>query len=428
MLVSFEVANYGPFHALASLTLPLPKSTDAPSVATPLGERLPQVAMIFGPNASGKTSFLDAIVALSTAVEQSHRMWDPGGGTNARPFLLQSGAPETVTTWRVVFIADDDAGQPGQYEYSVTMDSSAVRGEALRFKSAATRRYRTLFSRKRQLVNARSKALSGLAAQMRENSLLLSVAAQANQSVVMPAYRWLTHGLLRARGLGRPEVHQHALNELISSANLPLVRELVARADLGITDVRGEAMTDERLKEIRAIGRTLQEAVLGVRFDVPTGEFASLAFGHTGAGGETYYLPESLESEGTRAFIVAGLLAAQALHTGGVVILDELDGSLHPTLVDDLVAQFRSPLTNPRGAQLIASTHDTHQMGRNALEPLSRHEVWFTQKDAAGASTLFRLSDFGGIRPDVDQEHRYLAGVFGALPQPTLSASEFDGR
>lgn len=184
MLVSFEVENYGPFHDRASLTLSLPKSTDAPFVTTPLGDRLPQVAMIFGPNASGKTSLLDAIVALSTAVEQSHRMWDPGGGTNARPFLLQPEARETETTWQVAFIADDDAGQPGQYEYSVTMDSAVIRSEVLRFKSTETRRYRTLFSRHGQMVAARSKSLTDVATQMRPNSLLLSVAAQTNQALV----------------------------------------------------------------------------------------------------------------------------------------------------------------------------------------------------------------------------------------------------
>lgn len=141
MLVSFEVEKYGPFRDRTTLSLPLPKATDAPNATTPLGHCLPFVTMPFGPNASGKTSLLDSIVALSTAVEQSHRTWDPGGGTNARPFPLQPGSHEPATTWRVRFITTDQDGEPGQYEYSVTLSSAAVMEEGLRFKSAATRRY-----------------------------------------------------------------------------------------------------------------------------------------------------------------------------------------------------------------------------------------------------------------------------------------------
>lgn len=382
--------------------------------------------MVYGPNASGKTSLLDALVALSTAVDQSHRAWPPGGGTNARPFLLRPGAPDTPTTWRIVFLANDAAGAPGQYDYRLTMDTTSVHEEALRFKSVETRRSRTIFTRRRQVVGSTHKGLTEVASQMRPNSLLLSVAAQANQDVAMPAYTWLARGLLRARSLGSPDVHRYALNELIRSEQLPLVRELVARADLGITDVRGQKITEEGRQEFQSLTRALQEVIPGVRLDAPTGEFASLEFGHAGADGQTYYLPESLESEGTRAFIAAGMLTAGALSSGGVVILDELDGSLHPALVDDIVAQFRSPLTNPHGAQLIGSSHDTHQFGRNALEPLSRHEVWFTERDAAGASTLFRLSDVKDGRNGIDQEHRYLAGRLGALPRPTLAASQLE--
>lgn len=426
MLISFEVENYGPFRDRTTLALPAPKATDAPIITTPLAQRVPSVAMIFGPNASGKTSLLDALVALSIAVEQSHRGWDPAGGTNARPFLLQPDVQGTASTWRITFLADDAAGEPGQYEYTVSMDTDAVLEEGLRFKPAATRRFRTLFQRRGQLVTARSKGLADIATQMRPNSLLLSVAAQENQSVVMPAYEWLTRRVLRARGLGTTEAHRYALNELIRSEHLPLVRELVAKADLGITDVRGEALTEERSAELRAVTRTLQEAIPGIRLEGPRGEFSALEFGHAGQDGRIYYLPDALESEGTRAFITAGLLAAQALLTGGLVVLDELDGSLHPTLVDEIVGQFRSPLTNPLGAQLIASSHDTHQMGRNSLEPLSRHEVWLTEKDATGVSSLFRLSDFQDVRPNVDQEHRYLAGIYGALPRPSLAGSELE--
>ena len=109
----------------------------------------------------------------------------------------------------------------------------------------------------------------------------------------------------------------------------------------------------------------------------------------------------------------------RAIASGGVTLFDELDASLHPVLVESLVSLFRSPETNRTGAQLLATTHDTHLFGRNALMPLAKHEVWFTEKGWDGATHVLGLKTRPDVRPTVDQEARYLAGAFGAIPQPS---------
>ncbi|MGV1004936.1 MAG: AAA family ATPase [Candidatus Nanopelagicales bacterium] len=119
-------------------------------------------------------------------------------------------------------------------------------------------------------------------------------------------------------------------------------------------------LTQQQQAELQAQARRLSEALPGFTVHAPTGEFASLEFGHR-RGDLTYYLPEDVESVGTRALLAAGLLISSALATGGLVVIDEIDASLHPVLVDDLVGLFRSELTNPRGAQLLATSHDTAQ-------------------------------------------------------------------
>ena len=238
MLISFEVENYGPFRDRTTLALPAPKATDAPIITTPLAQRVPSVAMIFGPNASGKTSLLDALVALSIAVEQSHRGWDPAGGTNARPFLLQPDVQGTASTWRITFLADDAAGEPGQYEYTVSMDTDAVLEEGLRFKPAATRRFRTLFQRRGSWSRLGRR---GWRTSRRRCARTRSCCRWQRRRISpssCPPTNGSPEGVLRARGLGTTEAHRYALNELIRSEHLPLVRELVAKADLGITDVR----------------------------------------------------------------------------------------------------------------------------------------------------------------------------------------------
>jgi predicted ATPase len=122
----------------------------------------------------------------------------------------------------------------------------------------------------------------------------------------------------------------------------------------------------------------------------------------------------SSESEGTRAWfnLIGPILTA--LRDGSVVVFDELDASLHPTLSAELLRIFQSPTTNPNGAQLIFTSHDT-----SLLNHLNRDEVWLTEKRSDGSTRLGALADFAGerVRKSKNLEVAYLHGRFGALPQ-----------
>ena len=93
---------------------------------------------------------------------------------------------------------------------------------------------------------------------------------------------------------------------------------------------------------------------------------------------------------------------------------DELDASLHPTLSAQLIHLFHDPVTNPRGAQLVFTSHDT-----SLLNHLNRDEVWLTEKNPDGSTRLGALADFAGerVRKSQNLENAYLDGRFGALPQ-----------
>jgi AAA15 family ATPase/GTPase len=102
------------------------------------------------------------------------------------------------------------------------------------------------------------------------------------------------------------------------------------------------------------------------------------------------------------------------LRTGNILLFDEIDASLHPHLSAHLLKLFQDPATNPRGAQLIFSTHDT-----SLLNHLNRDEVWLTEKDSDGSTRLTALAEYGGdkVRRSTNLERAYLQGRFGALPQ-----------
>jgi AAA15 family ATPase/GTPase len=104
-----------------------------------------------------------------------------------------------------------------------------------------------------------------------------------------------------------------------------------------------------------------------------------------------------------------------ALDEGALLVVDEVDSSLHPRLTAHLVELFRDKQINGRTAQLFFSTHDATLLGTNlGEEVLRRDEIWFVEK-RDGASALYPLSDFHP-RKEENRERRYLAGSYGAVP------------
>ena len=92
--------------------------------------------------------------------------------------------------------------------------------------------------------------------------------------------------------------------------------------------------------------------------------------------------------------------------------VDELDASLHPLLALKVVSLFNDPKLNPRGAQIIFTTHDTNFLDKASLR---RDQIWFTEKDAEGGTHLYPLTDFKP-RKNENLERGYLQGRYGAIP------------
>jgi AAA15 family ATPase/GTPase len=119
------------------------------------------------------------------------------------------------------------------------------------------------------------------------------------------------------------------------------------------------------------------------------------------------------ESRGTQKFVA---LTGPFLHTlreGSVLVIDELEARLHPLLTKALVGLFNNP-ANRKHAQLIFATH-----GDGLLDPkqIRRDQVWFVEKDAFGASRLYCLDEFKGVRKEAKFAKEYLFGQFGGVPR-----------
>ena len=124
--------------------------------------------------------------------------------------------------------------------------------------------------------------------------------------------------------------------------------------------------------------------------------------------------PLAHESAGTLKMFALYPELQSVMKNGGVYFIDDLNASLHPLLVRNFILTFLNPEININHAQLIFTTHDTWQLSNRLLR---RDEIWFTEKDADGLSTLYSLADF--IDEDdsrIRKDENYLLGKYGAIP------------
>ena len=142
---------------------------------------------------------------------------------------------------------------------------------------------------------------------------------------------------------------------------------------------------------------------------------------HVGAEGPIPIEPEH-ESQGTLAWI--GLLGPlfDTIQAAAAILVDELDASLHPHLVQQFIRLFQNPKTNPGGAQLIFNAHDPTILGYGGRRSLGRDQIWLTEKNADGATTLCSMAEFQPKR-DEALGRRYLQGRYGGVP--VLDPAEF---
>ena len=118
------------------------------------------------------------------------------------------------------------------------------------------------------------------------------------------------------------------------------------------------------------------------------------------------------ESSGTQKIFALASWWLHVLNNGQTLILDELQNSLHPKLVEHLVKMFHNPELNKKGAQLIFTTHESSLLDQ---EIFRRDQIWFCEKES-NATEVFSLTDFK-VRKGVDDlEKAYLSGRYGAVP------------
>ena len=131
------------------------------------------------------------------------------------------------------------------------------------------------------------------------------------------------------------------------------------------------------------------------------------------------HVPSMLfDSTGTKKIAAIASYVLEALEQGRILIVDELDSSIHFKLTRAIVAMFNNELNT--NAQMVFTVHDINLMDCKRM--FRKEQIWFVHKDEAGVY-VYSLADFTaqqGVRDTTDIIEKYRKGALGALPDPEL--------
>lgn len=365
-------------------------------------------AAIYGANASGKSTVLQALNYMQRVVIESQRSWAPGEGVEGRtPFRLVREAEAEPSEFHVDILVDGV-----RYEFGFSLNDNQILEEWLYAYPAGRRQtwYTRSFGAKTEFsfgknLRGENRTIERLT---RPNSLFLSAAAQNHHEQLLPVYRWFSEFLDFAHAENKPHRVEVTAQLLDTPDGAEMVTSLLQSADLGIVGAIHDKMSDP---DEDSIGPRLAAAFE----DMPSVSFrrlpgAKVRLKHRTVE-DTIPIEFIRESVGTQQLF--GLIGpiVKALDRGGLLAIDELDASLHPLLAANLVRLFFRIAPNT-GAQLVFNTHDSALL---KLAELRRDQVWFAEKELTGASHIYPLTDFRPRRAE-NLERGYLQGRYGAIP------------
>ncbi|MEQ2006389.1 MAG: ATP-binding protein [Limisphaerales bacterium] len=414
MLIQFTVGNFRSFKDKASLSLEATHDDwrEDDNLAQLPSQRLVKAASIYGPNAGGKSNFLKAMIFFREFIKESSKDTQKGEPIPVVPFRLHATTESAPSFFEAIFLHNGT-----RYRYGFEATPQAVRSEWL-FKQADSIRETRLFTREGDQIEASDsfKEGKGLESRTRPNALFLSVVAQFNGQVAGEVLNWMNQ-FRSISGLEDEGYLEFTSKRLSDPEFGPLIRELVKQADIGIEDLARQDIARDKLPEVlpKTFPKDLREFLLRT---ATAGAYAVKTYhkrfdGEDKPTGMVEFDLKTDESAGTQKFVA---LTGPFLHTlreGSVLFVDELEARLHPLLTKALVALFNSS-ANRKHAQLIFATHD---VGLLDSKRIRRDQVWFVEKNAMGASRLYCLDEFKGVRREAKFAQEYLLGQFGGVPR-----------
>ena len=413
MLIEFRVTNFRSIRETQTLSMVAGSGNELAATNTfDSGitgfQRLVRSAVIYGANAAGKTNLLRALQFMQTLVLNSAIASQQGTPIPHAPFKLAAETRKAPSNFEITF-AEDDV----RYEYGFTVGPERFHDEWLIAYPHGRRQrlFERTYDEKSQAYKFNFSAnLRGSRTVWRDatraNALFLSTAVQLNSEQLLPVFQWFQKRLVViASGI---EMNPTLTLKLLDQADgKDKLLGLLHAADLGIADlaVRREPL----LPGVAFSGQAFVEKTP----DSAVPNLVKVTSFHAAAdSGEHVSLDMEEESHGTQILFRTAGAWLNVLANGEVLLVDEIDTSLHPLMTRFLVGLFHSESTNPKSAQLVFTTHDTSLLDTDVFR---RDQVWFVEKSKKGSTHLYPLSDFSPRKQEA-LERGYLRGRYGALP------------
>ncbi len=349
--------------------------------------QLVRTAVLYGANASGKSNLIAALALMKSMVATSAVSIREGQSLNISPFRFDPKTVAEPTEFEITFIENSI-----RYQYGFEINTTRVTREWL--FASVKRKPQRWFERKYDSKKNKDiwdfgTHLSGgkqrklWSESTRGNALFLSTAVNLNSEQLCPIFNWFVNKLIIIESNAFP--HPFYTMECIKNElNKPKIIEFLQAADLGITDVQIKMQKGQQV-QVR-----LESGTAAIENRQET-EIPSASFFHQNKSKNPVSLTFEEESHGTqKLFAYAGPIL-DVLQDGKILIVDELDSSLHQKMVRFLISLIQNASLNKNNGQLFFTTHSTSLLD---TELFRRDQIWFIEKDQEQASHLYPLTDF----------------------------------
>ena len=368
---------------------------------------------IYGANSSGKSNVVKALVTFIRIIKQSVK--DDEILNLIEPFRYSTETEEEPSFFQLIFWIDNI-----RYRYGFELDDKMVYAEWL-FARPKERELpyfirenqkiieidKTNFSEGNKLMSLFEENSSDNEI-FRNNSLFLSSISSLGFGKLSKEIVDNIVSIIVINGLGHQGLYTYAGDSLEDGSMKKYILDFLKYGDTGIEDVttveiRSEDLPDDMDEETKNDFKQDKARLLisaRKKFD------AELNYK------ENVPLPfRTIESEGTLKLFELSPFVYEAIKEKRPLVIDEFDARFHPLLTKKIIELFNSDKNI--GSQLIFITHDTNLLSANTLR---RDQIEFVEKDKYGASHLYSLVQFKGIRNNASFEKDYIQGKYGAIP------------
>jgi uncharacterized protein len=413
MLIEFKVRNFRSLRDEQSLSFVASPDrahlethcidTDVKSVP-----RLTRAAVIYGANASGKSNLIFALATMRNIVMFSTAMPEAARAELYTPFLLDKAAAGEPTRLELTILLDGI-----RYQYGFSFDAQRIHDEWLVVYQKG--KGQTWFDRRWNHKSGEhdwapfSSHFKGSKdtwkQATRPNALFLTTAIQLNNEQMKPLWHWFNDGVSVINWTGHSGVG-NTLRMLDDPAFKERVLSAMRAADLHIADIQVERVPGQQLDFKLEVGKPPELSARDQ--DVPI-----IKYVHEVEGGDPVAFDNRYESLGTQRLLSFIGPVLDTIEHGKLLVIDEIDSSLHPMVVRFLLRLLHDPAVSTHGAQLWMTTHDSSLLDTDLLR---RDQFWFVEKDRQQASRLYPLTDFSPRKGEA-LEKAYLRARYGGVPK-----------